>query len=435
MDLIINGPQKLKGDVTISGLKNAILPIMAAALLADSPVTLTNVPDIADVKKVLGMFDLLKITYKYNPNKATLVIDPTTIKAGDIRKAGLDTMRASLLYIPPLVLKLKKVTFDQQIGGCTLGTRQVDTFFGNLKKLGIKIERQDHSLIMSLKKSHAKQIWQDETSVTSTEAAAMIAALRPGKTTIKNAASEPHVQDTCLFLNKMGANITGIGTNTLVVEGTDKLHGTTHRIVDDYYELGTFLAISAVSGQAINIKHRYDPKSVSIIFEIFKKLGIEIETKKDAEVENQYISRITKADFKTDQPLVNSITKIQCAPWPGFPVDLLPIMVPLALKVDSAVLIHNWMYDSGLGWVSELRKNGARILQIGAHRAMTYGKSTLYGAEIEAPYIIRAAIAMMITAIMSKGKTTILNADSIKRAHHQFFKKLRKLGLKFEIRE
>ncbi len=469
MDLEIVGGNSLSGIVRSHGNKNAILPIISASILSDIPVILYNVPYISDVATFIEFLESINFNIKYYPQKEVLKITPTELKNIVVDHNHLTKMRASLLLITALALKYRKVTFKGHIGGCTLGYRPLDTFISNLKKLDLKVEYKRDKIIISsyhlLKSTTHKKVWQPETSVTATEAALLVASQRAGQTEIYNAASEPHVQDLCHFLQKLNTDINGIGTNLLTITTKGKKQSdanltrtVSHVISSDHHEIITYLGISSLTKGNIQILHNLNPKQyLTGLLNTLEKLGVEIETtpvkknelnkldllnSKDYKLLNEqvknknelYISKIKKASFKVRTSLTTpQITTIKPHPWPGFPVDLIPILIPIAIKGDQPVMFHNWMYEAGLWWANEIKKANVKLTIADPHRVIIYPHSLLQPANFDAPYIIRATIALAMLALNIKGRSIIRNADSMKRAHPNFVENLKSLGAKIKI--
>ena len=431
--LSIKGGIPLKGEIKIDGNKNASLPVVAASLLASSPVTLHNVPPIRDIKRYLGFFDAVNIKYEYDEATYTLKIDPKLPNnTMQIDYKPLTEMRASLFLMIPLLLKTNKIVYKGAITGCSLGYRPMDVFFKNLERFGAKVEIKQDGYYVTLDKPAGSFIWQAETSVSSTEAAIMVAVLSKGKTIIYNAASEPHVQDLCNFLIKMGANINGVGSNRLEIIGVDSLQGTDFFIGDDHHELATWLGLSAITKGDIKVYHNIDPiNHLTHIFNTFDMLGVKIESEKIGDDPNKkmYVSYVKEVTGKI-RPVktASMIRTIKVAPWPGFPVDLLPLMIPIAIYGDMPVIFHNWMYEAGLNWVSEVSKAGVKIVQADPHRVVVFPSSTLRPAKFEAPHIIRATVALTMLALSIRGESQVVNIDTIERAHPGFLNKLASVG-------
>ena len=290
--------------------------------------------------------------------------------------------------------------------------------------LGVKVTTDNNTILLNKDKAKASTVWLIETSPTATENIVSLAVTLPGKTTIINAATEPNVQDVCNFLNAAGADITGIGSSILTINGGKPLHSIEYSVISDHYEIGTFLALGAITQGQIKINSVL-PHHFTQIAREFAKFGITISfDANSATVSGNQSPIITR----TKAPMI-----VRAQPWPALPVDMLPLFIPLALAAPSGqVLFHNWMYEAGLFWTSELLKFGANVTMCDPHRVIVTGGNPLKAATIEAPYIIRAAIALTMSAMLADGQTTILNADSINRGHPNFVQNLKSLGAKVE---
>lgn len=427
MTLKIQGGQVLSGKITPSGSKNSVLALIPASLLFDRPVTFHNVPDITDVARLVEILTHLGSKISWDKATCTMTIDNSQASFESIDPQDVTTtkgIRGTTLLWGPLLARFKKAESTEQPAGCTLGARPLDAHFQAFFDLGVKVITENNHIYLDASAARSGVVWLLETSVTATENIVMFATSLRGTTTIINAATEPHVQDLCNFLNLCGANISGIGSNTLTIQPSKGLIPNPYTVISDHYEIGTFLALGALTGGEIKVNHAIPEHFVQINRE-FAKFNIQISYQKDTAVitPNQSL-KITK----TKSPLI-----IRAQPWPALPVDMLPLFIPLALASPTGeALFHNWMYEAGLFWTSELLKFGANITMCDPHRVLISGGNPLKGTTIEAPYIIRAAIALTMTAMISKGETTILNADSIARGHPHFVQNLKTLGAKIE---
>lgn len=421
-NIVVNGGQKLSGDVTPSGNKNSVLPILCATLLTDEQVTLHNVPDLTDVSKLVEQLRSIGSVIDWNKETATITINNASFNS-DLFAADFPVgMRGSILLFSPLLFRLKKFTMKNEIGGCSLGIREIDPHLDVLEALGATITRGE-TLSFSIKDRFiANDIWPDYMSVTTTENFINAAVLAKGTSHLTNAASEPHVQELCDFLNSMGAEVSGSGTSRLTIEGVDRLHGTDYTIGSDHHEITTFLALGAMTGGEIRV-HKAAAKHFPLINRAFKKLGVLIEYEGETAVVKEGQSLVVENPFTE-----NMIQKIEAAPWPYFPVDLMPLLIALAIKAKGEVLFWNKVYEGGLFWAPELLKFGAKITLADPHRIIVFGGNRLEPAAVDAPNIIRAAIALTMLALAIPGTSTIRSADSIKRAHPHFEEKLKQLG-------
>src|SRR3989344_2453543 len=420
MDLIVKGGQRLSGRITPSGSKNAALALIPASLLFDKPVKLTNVPDITDVTRLTGILQKLGSKVDWDKENKTLVIDNANVNLKGLGKEDVGNMRGTALLWGPMLARFGKVSFEELPGGCTLGARPLNHHYEAFKSLGVHVDSTDRSTKMDAKDAHAGTFWLTEMSPTVTENVVMLAVTLPGYTKVIGAASEPNVQDLCNFLNSCGAEIKGIGSSVLEINGGKALAPVEHKILSDLYEVATFLALGAVTGGEIKVTDAA-PEHFAYINHVFSNFGVKIDYEDDTAVvaPNQKISIHCN----------HSALQVKAQPWPGLPVDMLPLFMPLALASDkNTALFHNWMYESGLFWTSEFQKFGADVLLADPHRVLITGGNKLFASEIEAPYIIRAVVALMMAAMLATGESTILNADAIHRGHPNFVKNLRALG-------
>lgn len=419
---MINGGNKLQGEITPSGNKNSILPILCATLLTDEPVTLRNVPDITDVQKLTDLLISIGSQVVWKKEEKIIVINNSTIDKSQFENDFPLAMRGTILLFAPLLYRLKKIVMKNEIGGCSLGIREIDPHLDLLEALGATVERK-RTLVLSIKdRFEGGFSWPDYMSVTATENFINGAVLAKSKSKLVNAASEPHVQDLCLCLVQMGAKIQGIGTDVLEIEGVEKLHGTDFTISSDHHEIATFLALGAMTGGEVRVTDAI-PEHFPLINSAFAKLGVKIEY--------EGTTAIVRAnqDLHVVHPFTeNMLPKIESAPWPYFPVDVLPIMIALAVKARGEIMFWNKIYEGGFFWIQDLMKFGAQVTMCDPHRIIVFGGKNLEAATVTAPNIIRAAIALTMIGLSTKGVSTVVNADSIKRAHPFFAENLTKLG-------
>ena len=427
MNIKVKGKQKLTGDIYPSGSKNSAVHVIPATLLISGKATLSNIPDVSDVDKLVKVLVNLGSKIEWVKEKGEMTIDNTTLNYEKLTQDDLNTMKGSALLWGGLLGRFRKLDVSQLPGGCTLGIRPFEPFFKSFRDLGIKISDFGKGVVMDASKAHSGSIWMSEMAVSVTSTLVMIAVSLQGKTKITGTASEPQVQDVCNFLNKCGAKITGIGTGVIEVEGGYSLSGTKYELLHDHYEIATFLAMGAATGGEVRV-HNSHPELFPMINYEFSKFNIGIEYNGNTAIipANQDIKFTGSFEKKTNV--------VRAQPWPGLPVDLLPIFVPLALVSKSGYMMyHNWMYESGLFWTSELVKLGAEIIMCDPHRILVMaGSKKLKGASLEAPYIIRAVVAMVMASMISEGESTILNADALYRGHPHFSENLTKLGASIE---
>jgi UDP-N-acetylglucosamine 1-carboxyvinyltransferase len=426
-DLIIHGGKPLSGTITPSGNKNSVLPILCATLLTDAPVTLRNVPTITDVEKLVNFFSEQGSKIAWDRATGVLQIDHSGFDADSLNGELPAGMRSSVLLFAPLLQRMKKITLPTNAKGCSLGVRELDPHLEILGHLGAKITRSGDDLKMTLKgRFRGARHWPDYMSVTATENFVMAAVLAEGESVLINAASEPHVQDVCAVLAAMGAKIAGLGTSQLTVTGVAKLKGGTFTINTDHHEVVTFLALGAITGGEVRVKHSL-PHHFDLINRSFAKLGVQVEYDGDTAFVRKNQKLVVTEPFTT-----NLLPKIEAAPWPYFPVDLLPVMIALAVRAEGTVMFWNKVYEGGFTWMSELSKFGAHVVVSDPHRITVFGAKPLRPAVVEAPYIIRAAVALYMVAASIPGKSVVKNADTIKRAHPNFVENLRSLGAEVE---
>ena len=425
-DLIVNGGKPLSGTITPSGNKNSVLPILCASLLTDEPITLLNVPAITDVEKLVTFFQEQGSAITWDKAAGRMAIDHSRFDPRRMQGELPAGMRSAVLLFAPLLQRMKKITLPTNAKGCSLGIRELDPHLEILEKLGAKISHRDELTLRLAKKFRGARHWPDYMSVTATENFVMAAVLAEGESTLLNAASEPHVQDVCAVLMQMGAKIEGLGTSKLVVEGVAKLRGGTFTINTDYHEVVTFLALGAITGGEVKVKHSL-PHHFDLMTRAFRKLGVVVEHKGDTAIVRRGQSLEIATPFTT-----NLLPKIEAAPWPYFPVDLLPCMIALSVRAKGAIQFWNKVYEGGFTWIPELSKFGAHVVVSDPHRVIVFGDRPLRASTVDAPYIIRAAVGLYMVAASISGRSVVKNADTIKRAHPKFVENLHSLGADVE---
>ncbi|HTO05331.1 MAG TPA: UDP-N-acetylglucosamine 1-carboxyvinyltransferase, partial [Opitutus sp.] len=338
-DLIVNGGKPLTGTITPSGNKNSALPILCATLLTDAPVRLCNVPAITDVEKLVLFFTEQGSQVMWDRTAGTMTLDHSSFDADRMQGELPAGMRSAVLLFAPLLQRMKKIAIPANAKGCSLGIRELDPHLEILKKLGARVSTK-RSLTLSLANGFTgARHWPDYMSVTATENFVMAAALADGESTLLNAASEPHVQDLCDVLVAMGAKISGIGTSKLTVVGVKRLRGGTFTIKTDYHEIVTFLALGAITGGEVKVRNSL-PHHFDLITRAFEKLGVKIEHDGDTAIVRRRQKLVIEAPFTS-----NLLPKIEAAPWPYFPVDLLPCMIALAVRAKGAMQFWNKVYE------------------------------------------------------------------------------------------
>ena len=415
-EFIIQGGRCISGKHRTPGNKNAALPMLAACVLTDEPVTLQNLPLIEDVRSMLAILDDLGAAVELHGHTATIC-------CAGMRKRTLDEtlcrrVRSSILFAGPMAARHGKVIVSPP-GGDVIGRRRLDTHFDGLAKLGISL-KYDRSYTLSGEKLHAADILLDEASVTATENIVMAAVLAPGRTTIFNAACEPHVQDLCRLLNKMGANITGIGTNLLAIDGVEQLHGTRHRVASDYIEAASFIAAAALTGGSLQIEDVV-PSDFVVIEKQFARLGIRWSIK------NGTLRLPARQKLRVRDDIGSAIPKIEDGTWPNFPSDLMSVSIVVASQTDGTMLFFEKMFESRMYFVDRLISMGARIIQCDPHRVVVSGPAVLHGTRLSSPDI-RAGMSLLLAALCAKGESTIGNAQMIDRGYENIEIELRRLG-------
>lgn len=414
---IINGGNVISGKFSPRGNKNAVLPMLAASVLTDQPVTLRNVPDIQDVRVMLELLETLGVSVEKSGDRVVLC-------AAGLKTTRLDPelcrrVRASILLAGPLTAKHGSVTVPSP-GGDVIGRRRLDTHFYGLRALGISISETVPYQFERVQ-LHAADLVLDEASVTATENILMAAVLAKGETTIFNAACEPHVGDLANLLVKMGAEISGIGTNLLRVRGVETLGGAEHTVAPDYIETGSFLTAAAVTGGALEIDAPGDALTLSVLEKAFSKLGVSWTL-------TDNILKMKNEKGRTTLPDLGNFTpKIEDGIWPAFPSDLMSVMIVLATQTQGQMLFFEKLFESRMYFVDNLMAMGANIIQCDPHRVVVSGRSQLHGARLSSPDI-RAGMAMLIAACCADGQSIIENAQIIDRGYEAIDSRLRALG-------
>ncbi len=423
----ITGGKPLKGEIVPQGAKNEALQILSAVLLTGEKITISNIPDIKDVNKLIELLGDMGVTVnRLAPDTYTFEaknIDLNFFESDAFKTKG-GGLRGSIMIVGPLLARFGKASIPKP-GGDKIGRRRLDTHFLGFEKLGAKFNYNSDTGFFNVDASDLKgtYILLDEASVTGTANVVMAAVLAKGTTTIYNAACEPYLQQLCKMLNRMGAKISGIGSNLLTIEGVTKLHGTEHRMLPDMIEIGSFIGLAAMTGSEITIKDvHYD--ELGIIPDTFKRLGIKLERRGD----DIYIP--AQSHYEIETFIDGSIMTIADAPWPGFTPDLLSIVLVVAIQAKGSVLIHQKMFESRLFFVDKLLDMGAQIILCDPHRATVIGLDNqvkLRGISMTSPDI-RAGVALLIAALSAQGKSTIYNIEQIERGYQHIDDRLRALG-------
>ncbi|TVQ83557.1 MAG: UDP-N-acetylglucosamine 1-carboxyvinyltransferase [Bacteroidetes bacterium] len=428
---IIEGGHQLKGEITPQGAKNEALQIICATLLSEEEITIKNLPDIIDVNNLIGLLADLGVKVNTGGNGTF------TFKADNVNFDYLETedfkkkasrLRGSVMIVGPLLARFHKASIPKP-GGDKIGRRRLDTHFIGLEKLGANFIYDSQSGFYSIncKSLKGQYMLLDEASVTGTANIVMAAVLAQGTTTIYNAACEPYLQQLCKMLNNMGAQISGVGSNLLTIEGVDRLGGCNHNLLPDMIEIGSFIALAAMTQSEITIKNVMFHE-LGIIPDVFKKLGIQFHLRGD----DLYIP--SQTNYTVETFIDGSILTISDAPWPGFTPDLLSVVLVAAIQAKGSVLIHQKMFESRLFFVDKLIDMGAQIILCDPHRATVIGLNRQYQLkplEMTSPDI-RAGVALLIAALSAEGKSVIHNIEQIDRGYQNIDKRLIKLGAKIE---
>jgi len=416
---LIEGGFPLKGDVIPGGNKNAALPLLAACILTDEAVTLHNIPDIGDARAMRRLLESLGVTVE------DLGPSSWRIQAREVRQGNLDPdlcrqIRASILLAGPMLGRSGGIHLPPP-GGDVIGRRRVDTHLLALSQLGAEADYQGRELDLRVTGGlNGADILLDEASVTATENAIMAAVLAKGSTVIRNAASEPHIQDLCHFLNGLGSQIENIGSNTLHIQGVDRLHGGEYTIGPDYLEVVSFIGAAAVTGGSIRIRNA-GPQHLDMIHLVFQRLGVTWTVDgKDVIVDSDQALEVIPDHG-------GAIPEISVMPWPSFPTDLMSIAIVVATQSQGSVLFHDWMYETRMFFIDKLVSMGARVILCDPHRCIVEGPTQLLGETLESPDI-RAGMALVLAALAAKGSSQIRNIGQIERGYERIDEKLRGLG-------
>jgi len=418
---IIEGGTPLNGEVTPAGNKNAALPLVAACLLTEEPVILRNVPHIQDVLVMRKLIESLGAQVED--------LDATTwrITSRDLRPADLNPdlcrrIRASILVAGPLTARIGEFKIPPP-GGDVIGRRRLDTHILALRALGVDV-RYDRGFTFQTKDLHGTDFLMDEASVTATENAIMASVMAKGETVIRNAASEPHIQELCYFLNMLGAQIEEIGSNTLHIHGVTKLHGGEFTIGPDYLEVLSFVGAAAVTHGNVRVKNA-GVDNLHMITHVFERLGVKWN------VEGDDLIVPSDQSLEVIPDLDGAIPEIKTNVWPAFPTDLISIAITVATQAKGSVMFHDWMFSGRMYFTDKLVGMGAKIILCDPYRCLIQGPNQLYGENLESPDI-RAGMAMLLAALAAHGKSTVRNIGQIERGYQDVDQKLRALGAKIE---
>ena len=413
---IIKGGRRLNGTYVPGGNKNAVLPMLAACVLTDKPVTLKNVPLIDDVRTMLELLAALGVEIALKDHEVTLCargLSRNRLESDLCRK-----VRSSILLAGPMTARHGRLTLSPP-GGDVIGRRRLDTHFQGLQALGIEVEGGSH-FAFKRKRFKGAAMVLDEASVTATENVLMAATLAKGETIIFNAACEPHVNDLAILLNKMGARISGIGTNRLIIQGVDSLHGARHTVQPDYIEIGSFIAAAVATGGGLKVQG-VEPEPMMIVSKTFQKLGIRLEQ------EGAILTLPPRQSMRIVKDFGAAIPKIEDGPWPMFPSDLMSVSLVAATQAKGTILFFEKMFESRMYFVDHLIGMGAGVVVCDPHRVVVTGPSRLHGTSLASPDI-RAGMALLIAALCARGESVIHNAQTIDRGYECVEERLRALG-------
>jgi len=418
---VIEGGVPLNGEVTPAGNKNAALPLVAACLLTDEPIVLRNVPRIRDVGVMRNLIESLGAQVEE--------LDATSwrITARDLRPADLDPdlcrrIRASILVAGPMAARIGEFKLPPP-GGDVIGRRRLDTHIWSLRTMGMDV-KYDRGFEFRSTGLRGADILMDEASVTATENAIMAAVTANGDTVIRNAASEPHVQELCYFLNVLGAQIEDIGSNTLHIHGVPKLHGGEFTIGPDYLEVISFVGAAAVTHGKVRIKNA-GVKNLKMISHVFERMGVKWQEEGDD------LIVLSNQELAITPDLDGAIPEVKTNVWPAFPTDLISIAITVATQARGSIMFHDWMFSGRMYFTDKLVGMGAKIILCDPYRCLIQGPNQLYGENLESPDI-RAGMSLLIAALAAKGKSTVRNIGQIERGYQDVDKKLLALGAKID---
>ncbi len=419
---MIQGGAELSGEIVTAGNKNAALPLLAACLLTEEEVILRNMPRIRDAEAQISLLEGIGVKTEWL-NAHDLKLQADSIDSTELEEDVAAQIRASFLLAGPLLARFGKVAMPPP-GGDTIGRRRLDPHLDAFRDLGAVVEGDRVIEISAPGGLRACEIFMDEPSVMGTENALLAAALTDGATTIANAACEPHVQDLARLLTQMGARVDGIGSNVMTVHGRDKLGGADHRICPDHIEVGSFMALAAVTGGELRIRET-EPEDLRMIRRQFQRLGLQ------SLIDGRDVIVPPRQRLAVQDDMGDAIGKIDDGPWPAFPADLTSIALALATQAEGTILIFEKMFENRLFFTDKLVAMGARITLCDPHRAIVSGPSRLHGERVESPDI-RAGMAMLIAALAAEGTSEIGNIVQIDRGYERIDERLRALGARIE---
>ncbi|HXQ36928.1 MAG TPA: UDP-N-acetylglucosamine 1-carboxyvinyltransferase [Anaerolineales bacterium] len=414
---VIEGGVPINGEVTAAGNKNAALPLLAACLLTDEPITLRNIPQIRDVSVMRDLIESLGAQVE-DLDATSWRINARELQPADLNPDLCRLIRASILIAGPMAARVGEFQLPSP-GGDVIGRRRLDTHILALRALGVDV-KYDRGFSFQADGLHGADFLMDEASVTATENAIMAAVTAKGDSIIHNAASEPHVQELCLFLNLLGAQIEDIGSNTLHIHGVPKLHGGEFTIGPDYIEVISFVGAAAVTRGSVRIKNA-GAKNLKMIHHIFERMGVTWQ------VEDDDLVVPAEQELNITPDLDGAIPEIKTNVWPAFPTDLMSIAITVATQASGSIMFHDWMFSGRMYFTDKLVGMGAKIILCDPYRCLIQGPNQLYGENLESPDI-RAGMSMLLAALAAKGQSTIRNIGQIERGYQDVDKKLRALG-------
>jgi len=408
---IIEGTKKIEGRIRVNGSKNAAGPVLAATLLTNEECIIEDLPKISDIFNLLDIIKTMGAEVEWLDDRKVRIKPGDNIDPEKMDFEKMSKTRVSVLLIGALLPKFKKFKVSRP-GGDRIGLRPITTHLEALKELGVEFKEEGEFYCFNSENLVAKEIILSEFSVTATENLIMVATLSKGETIIKGAACEPHVQDLIKMLNDMGGSVKEIGSHTIKIKGVEKLKGVNHKLIPDYIEAGTFIIIGSVTEGKVIVENVI-PEHLDLFLAKLKEIGV-----------NFKINDNSIEVWKTES--LNPV-RVQALPYPGFPTDLLPIVVPLLTQAKGKSLIHDPLYSNRFSYVDELRKMGADIERVDPHRAFVFGKNSLKGMKIDS-WDIRAGASLVIAGLMAQGRTTIGSIHQIDRGYEKIEERLKKIG-------
>ncbi len=421
---VIQGGKRLKGEIEVRGAKNAAFAILTAVLLTKEECEIDNIPLVADVFTLLAILKEIGVQWRFIA-KRKIKISAKKIYPERMPHSLVEKVRASLLLWGALAWRTKQFLMFKP-GGCAIGARILSPHIDALAHVGVIIQKKDGYLEIKKKRAafHYRKIILSEMSVTATENIILASVREKGVTEVRCAAAEPHVQDVCHMLNKMGADISGIGTHTLVIRGVEELQGVSHTIIPDPIEMGTFIALAAATKSAILIRNCV-PEFISFDLLKFKEARVKVNEKNKKMVSSGWGYAV--ADIEVSPSRLQAVKKVHNMPYPGLCPDILPMFAVLATQAQGVTLIHDWMYEGRLKYIDELKRMGADAFICDPHRALITGPTPLEGKDITS-FDLRTGAVLLIAALTARGKTTLHNAYQVDRGYEDIEGRLKKIG-------